>query len=239
MSQLEALYLATHPANPGVEADDPFLLSTDPYRFPADPEWAPLVDALEKASSGAHKCYNQAFFSYLHEVCGLPMDILNGVWQAAADCGWYWRFLGVVILIPKPQRLELVNGRLHAVGRPAVQYADGFGVYALQGLRLPQTYGRLMSEQFQGQWQASWLLASNDPGFQLQLLRTLGLSRVLEELAGQIAQRKPLSGGGEVLQIQLYRHQPEVRPLFWPATWLVETDPHGEPTAITWLPPEG
>lgn len=100
-----------------------------------DTDWLLLREVLQKASSGAHKCYNLSFFSYLKEVCDLPMDVLYGVWEAAKHCGWYWRFGGVVILLPKPTALHLKNGLLHSEGGPAIQYPGGFDVFAHFGER--------------------------------------------------------------------------------------------------------
>ncbi len=102
---------------------------------PWDSAWLGIREVLQKASSGAHKCYNLSFFSYLMDVCDLPMDVLYGVWQGAEHCGWYWRFGGVAIMLPKPSVLEFKDGKLHSEGKPAIVFPGGFEVYAHMGER--------------------------------------------------------------------------------------------------------
>jgi hypothetical protein len=105
------------------------------YDTPWESSWLGIREVLQKASSGAHKCYNLSFFSYLMDVCNLPMDVLYGVWQGAEHCGWYWRFGGVAIMIPKPSVLQFKDGKLHSEGGPAIAFPGGFEVYAHMGER--------------------------------------------------------------------------------------------------------
>ena len=50
----------------------------------------------------------------------------------------------VCIVCEKPIVLSVdSNHRLHAEGKPAVQFADGVSVYAYHGVILPEWYGRV------------------------------------------------------------------------------------------------
>jgi hypothetical protein len=53
-------------------------------------------------------------------------------------CGWWWPFEGAVILTEKPTSLHRDDrGRLHSLTERAIGYSDGWGVYAVHGLRVP------------------------------------------------------------------------------------------------------
>src|SRR5690606_34615819 len=56
----------------------------------------------------------------------------------ARHCGWWWPFRGGAILTPKPSEIHLRDGVLHHDGGPAIRYEDGFSVWALNGVRVPQ-----------------------------------------------------------------------------------------------------
>lgn len=143
---------------------------------------APVVEQLMKVSSGAHKVYNLAFYSYLHEVCGLDSQVLSGVWGAATHCGWYWRYLGLVIMTPKPLHISLEESRLHRSDGPAVQYPGGFEIYARHGVRLPERMG-LVGET---SWQPDWFLSEEDMAVKRLLLSQIGFEPLSHALGASL-----------------------------------------------------
>jgi len=62
-----------------------------------------------------------------------------GLIDLAHWCGWWWPFQGAVILTEKPTTLHRdARNRLHCETGPAVAYSDGWGVWALHGVRVQQ-----------------------------------------------------------------------------------------------------
>lgn len=52
------------------------------------------------------------------------------------------RFKEVCLICDRPTKLFFDNqNRLHAQGKPAIQYADGFSLYSYHGVTLPEKYG--------------------------------------------------------------------------------------------------
>ena len=52
--------------------------------------------------------------------------------------GWWWPFEHAVIATERPRFIRFDGEkRLHCETGPAVEYADGFGVYSWRGLRIP------------------------------------------------------------------------------------------------------
>jgi hypothetical protein len=57
--------------------------------------------------------------------------------QIAQSAGWWWPFAGAVILTDRPDILSRDDqGRLHSLTGPAIRYRDGWGIYAVHGVRV-------------------------------------------------------------------------------------------------------
>ena len=101
-----------------------------------------LRDQIGKAIYGHHDLYWQAWLKFGLDI-GVTatdhqkeqLDALMEVGQA----GWWWPFEGGVVLTDRPTELHRDNrGRLHNTKGPAIAYADGWGVYALNGVRVSE-----------------------------------------------------------------------------------------------------
>lgn len=91
------------------------------------------------------------------------------------ECGWILPFKKFCIVCDRPRIISFDSEyRLHAEGgRPAIQFADGYSLYAYYGVRLPKKYGRF----YPYQWQAKWLLEEDNAE-----LRQALIHRISEEL---------------------------------------------------------
>jgi hypothetical protein len=57
----------------------------------------------------------------------------------AANSGWLWPFAGAAILTDRPCHIARdAENRLHCQTRAAIEYRDGWGVYAWHGVRVPK-----------------------------------------------------------------------------------------------------
>jgi hypothetical protein len=57
--------------------------------------------------------------------------------EVAGNSGWWWPFQGGVILSERPTILSQDDqNRLHCEDGPAIQYPDGWGVWAVHGVRV-------------------------------------------------------------------------------------------------------
>ena len=59
-------------------------------------------------------------------------------WKSSTNFGLIFPLKNVCVISQKPTEFNLVKNRLHADGKPALQYADGFKIWALNGVRVPQ-----------------------------------------------------------------------------------------------------
>lgn len=82
-----------------------------------------------------------AFYDFFKEVCKLEAQTnkLSGLWKISKNAGWYLPHQNICWISERHNFLSQNNeGRLHNDKRMAVSYPDGFGIYALNGVRFPE-----------------------------------------------------------------------------------------------------
>jgi len=89
-----------------------------------------------------HEAGYLSWLAFFHRVCGLPgTEKIEPLARIAANCGWVWFFSGAVIMTDRPHILRRdEDNRLHCENGPALEYRDGFSVYAWHGTRLPKEW---------------------------------------------------------------------------------------------------
>ncbi|HEY9614436.1 DUF6745 domain-containing protein [Allocoleopsis sp.] len=103
-------------------------------------------------------------------------------WQAFCEliqaCGWVIPGRNICWVCDRPLRLSLDEQyRLHAEGEPAVEFADGFQMYAYQGVELPPRYTLAPHK-----WKSSWLLQERNAELRRVLIQGIGYERICREL---------------------------------------------------------
>lgn len=94
-------------------------------------------------------------------------------------CGWIFAVENLCVICDRPTSILLdENHQLHGEGGPAVQFADGFVVYAYHGTPLTEKYGTVPSSQ----WQAQWVLEERNKTLQKMLIQAIGAVRLCQEL---------------------------------------------------------
>ncbi|MEL6459468.1 MAG: DUF6745 domain-containing protein [Cyanobacteria bacterium J06621_15] len=103
-------------------------------------------------------------------------DCLNQLFE---NCGWFIPFEDVCIVCDRPSKFSLDSeNRLHSESEPAIQFADGYGLYYYHGVALPEQYGTVHPNQ----WEAKWLLSENNTELRRILIQAIGYNRICDEL---------------------------------------------------------
>ncbi|MEC4895823.1 MAG: formylglycine-generating enzyme family protein [Oscillatoria sp. PMC 1051.18] len=127
------------------------------------------------------------FFARLCEIdfcvselkCNLDLPKWNAWKKLMTHSGSVWFYENACIICDRPTKISFDDqGRLHGEGSPAVQFADGFSVYAFQNVRLPEKYGRVHPSQ----WKSQWLLEGNYADITQILIENIGYERINREL---------------------------------------------------------
>ena len=123
-----------------------------------------------------------SYYDYCISVLNYPYnqnhwDILQNI---AKYCSWIFPYQHTCIVSNRPTSLSFDDeNNLHeSNGKPAIEYADNFKVYAHHGVWLPEKYGKIPSSQ----WKSQWLLSEENAEIRRVLIQAIGYHRICEEL---------------------------------------------------------
>lgn len=103
------------------------------------PKLRPLGDCIY----GQHDAGWLSFYAFMRDVLGLKIQTekLVGLTALAKCAGWAMPYENRCYVSERHNVLHRDNsGRLHCLTGPAVAYPDGWGVYAVRGVRVPKSW---------------------------------------------------------------------------------------------------
>jgi hypothetical protein len=96
-------------------------------------------DQVRLALWGQHEAGYLSWFDTFRRFGLKCCDRMGGLIKVAQCAGWWWPMRGVVILTERPSELHRdEQGGLHSESGPAVLYRDGWGVWAIHGVRVSE-----------------------------------------------------------------------------------------------------
>ena len=110
-----------------------------------DSVWNSLRDSAKNAVWDA--CYGQhdapwlGFYEYFRDVCGLKLQTekIAGLIQIARSAGWFWPYEKMCIVCERTSVVKQDSeNRIHCEDGPAIAYPDGWSIYAIHGVRVPE-----------------------------------------------------------------------------------------------------
>jgi len=101
---------------------------------------ASVRDSVGDSGYGQHDAPWLAFYDFFAEECGLRSQIrkLSGLQKISRAANWYLPHWKLVWISDRPELCCIADGRLHAEGGPALRYRDGWSIWSLHGVRVPQ-----------------------------------------------------------------------------------------------------
>ena len=150
------------------------------------------------------------FYEYFRNVVGLKYNcpqydlFLEGHKYALV----YPLTNGIVVMSQHPQEIHMHDGRLHRDGGPAVSYGDGFAVWALNGVRVPQELAETPAEKLDAQK----ILTEKNAEVRREYVRKMGVELVCQRLGAEV---KDSTGDYELLSLDLQdgRYRPYLKML--------------------------
>jgi len=143
---------------------------------------------LSKCGYGLHDASWLSFYDYFlieHklECCERLRPLIN----LARDSGWWWPFEGVAVMTEKPCELERDDEyRLHRFGDAAIKYNDSWGVYAINGTRIPKEWGVTPEND----WKPEWLLEEHNSELKRLLFQVVGYSKIMHKLDSKLIHKE-------------------------------------------------
>lgn len=170
-----------------------------------DPKHEDLPDSVKSQiynfCYGSHDACWLSSYDYLIEVCHLENDCkdilrLKPLIELSKVCGWWLPYDNVVIACEKPKEIHLKNTVLHNDMAPAVVYADGFAVYALNGVLVPEDIVMTPWNKID----CNIILKTTNAEVRREIVRKVGIERICEELKAEVIDKE---GDYELLLLDL------------------------------------
>ena len=123
---------------------------------------------------------------------------LNIMSEYAQSAGWLWPYQGAAIVSERPTEINWNNDntQLHKDGGAAVKFRDGWGVYALNGVVVPQW----LAEKPHREIPAKKFAEIENVEVRREFVRKVGIERIALELGGKVLDK---SGDYELLAVDL------------------------------------
>ncbi|MDE2097633.1 MAG: hypothetical protein KGL39_10330 [Patescibacteria group bacterium] len=118
------------------------------------------------------------------------------IWSETAKIGLYFPLDKIIIVGSRPSVILKNKSGLHADGKAALQYADGFSIYALNGIQMNPEYVLTPPEKLDCQS----VLKEQNTDVRRELIRKIGIERMLSVLPNKILSRR---GNYQLLSINL------------------------------------
>lgn len=123
--------------------------------------------------------FYEFFKNELHvEACNRMLPLI----ELAKVCGWWSAYDELIVLQERPIEIHRRDKKLHKDMGPAVLYADGFGVYALDGIRIKKEYAMTPANEFD----CKVLLKEQDVDVRRVLIEKVGLEKLITDLGGTV-----------------------------------------------------
>jgi hypothetical protein len=102
--------------------------------------WASVRASVWDAVYGQQDAFWLSFYNFLQEVVKLKKETekLVPLMDLSLEANWVYLYKNIAIMSEKPITCKLNEQRvLHSEDSAAIEYKDGFAVYALNGIRMP------------------------------------------------------------------------------------------------------
>lgn len=101
--------------------------------------WENVRSQVQRCGYGSQDASWISYYDYMGEVLGLECcDRLKPLIELSKVSGWWWPYDEACILCERANKLfRDDDGRLHSELGAAIEYPDGWGVYAWHGVRVP------------------------------------------------------------------------------------------------------
>ena len=136
--------------------------------------------AIESPVLGQQETWLAAF-DYFREVCGLTTetDQCAGLIECAKECGWIFPTPDICFVSGKPVEFHYnESGIPHNANGAAVEFSDGWGVYYLNGVRVPEIIAVTPADELS----ADFLITTPNAQIRAEIIKKIGMARVLKDL---------------------------------------------------------
>lgn len=113
-------------------------------------------EQANKASFGSFEAYWVSLYDFIASELPVQHDnLIDIVKEIVVECGVYWTFQDYCVMTLKPVAIHMKDNKLHNPDGLALEYPDGTGIFALEGVRYKSLMDIELNKAFDGQQPAS------------------------------------------------------------------------------------
>jgi len=138
-----------------------------------------------------------SYYDFMSVVLGQETDRLAGNEILCKEAGWSILFWELALLSEKPTQIHRnERGQLHKDGALALAHSDGWGIYALNGVRMKAEHILTPAKDLP----PKTILAETNADIRRELIRKVGVERMLVALPHKRMEKR---GDYELLSVEL------------------------------------
>jgi hypothetical protein len=138
-----------------------------------------------------------AFYDFIREVLkveGYPPEW--DVYRKTLQLGLMYPLEGLCVVSGRPTEIYMREGRLHKDGGMALKYADGWGLYVLNGVSVSKEIVETPAEQLS----TDLFIKERNAEVRREILRKIGVERMVTKLGAKVIDKE---GDYELLEVDL------------------------------------
>lgn len=158
--------------------------------------------------AGSQELYWLYFYKFINnelpvEKTTLPLietcDLMEKV-------GWIFLYESFVVVTPKPAKINMVNGRLHNANGPALEFLDGYRLYALNGVRFSGEMAKFVSTPI-NELDHKEVLNIKNVEQRAEVIKRVGIDKLFSALGPKLIDS---SRGYDLFEIKVYEDSPRI-----------------------------
>jgi hypothetical protein len=114
--------------------------------------------------------------------------------EIAQSCGWWWPYKNICFVSERPLAIRMnEQERVHSYDKPAIEFRDGWKIYAMNGIRVSQSLVDTKPEDFSKEQ----IISEKNADVRREIIRKIGIERTIDLLGARSIDKKKFSVGGE------------------------------------------
>lgn len=118
---------------------------------------------------------------FMAKELGIPsVEKISPLIDVSEECGWVLPHANACFVSRKPIAVHFDDDKrhFHKFGGKALEYADSWGIWAINGIQMPGKYARELPEN----WKSEWLLETSNAKQRSVIIGAIGYSKIMREL---------------------------------------------------------
>jgi hypothetical protein len=154
-----------------------------------DSVWSSVWDSVRDSGYGQHDASWLAFCYFFNVECGLKTQTnkLSGLWKICQNAGWFLPHEKICWISERHNVLHRnKQGKLHNENGISLAYPDGWGIWALNGVRVSEQIVMTPAEYLD----PTMILSEKNAEIRREIVRKIGIERVCAKLNAKVLDRK-------------------------------------------------